>query len=114
MSNRVIHVDILGQPYAVRSELDPQYVAELAAYVDAKMRAAASELSSTDPVRIAVVAGLNLADEVHRVRSESVGSEGRLLARTMEIERIVDSALGASAAPQPAIRAVDSRAAVNE
>ena len=30
MSSRVVHVDIHGQRYAVRSDLDPQYIAELA------------------------------------------------------------------------------------
>ena len=30
MSKRVVHVDIQGQKYAVRSDLDPQYIAELA------------------------------------------------------------------------------------
>ena len=38
MSIRVVHVDIHGQQYAIRSELDPQYIGELAAYLDEKMR----------------------------------------------------------------------------
>ena len=35
--SRVVHVEIHGQRYAIRSGLDPAYVAELAAFVDAKM-----------------------------------------------------------------------------
>ena len=93
MSSRVVHVEIHGQRYAIRSELEPQYVGELSAYVDDKIRAAAREISSTDPVRIAVIAALNIADEVFRLRADAAGADGHVRARAAEIERIVDAVL---------------------
>ena len=84
MSHRVVQIDVQGQHYAVRSELDPQYLAELAAYVDQKMCMAANELSSADSLRVAVIAALNLADELFRARSES--PEDHLLARAAEAQ----------------------------
>jgi cell division protein ZapA len=93
MASRVVNVEIHGQHYAIRSELEPQYVGELAAYVDDKIRAAAREISSTDPVRIAVIAALNIADEVFRLRADAAGAEGRVRARAADIERIVDAVL---------------------
>ncbi|HYN07242.1 MAG TPA: cell division protein ZapA [Vicinamibacterales bacterium] len=93
MSSRVVNVEIHGQRYAVRSELEPQYVGELASYVDDKMRQAARELASADPLRVAVVAALNIADDLYNARAESTGAEGRLLARTADIERLIDSVL---------------------
>jgi cell division protein ZapA len=93
MSSRVVHVEIHGQRYAIKSELDPQYIGELAAYVDEKIRAAAREISSTDPVRIAVIAALNIADEAFRLRADASGAEGRVRARAAEIERLVDAVL---------------------
>ena len=93
MASRVVHLDIHGQRYAVRSELDAQYIAELASYLDDRMRAAAREISSSDPLRIAIVAALNLTDELFRIRAEAGGLEGRVLARTAEIERLLDSVL---------------------
>jgi cell division protein ZapA len=98
VTSRVIQIDVQGQHYAVRSELDPQYLAELAAYVDQKMRMAANELSSADSLRVAVIAALNLADELFRARRES--PEGHLLARAADIERLVDRVLNADTAPQ--------------
>lgn len=92
-SERVVNVDIHGQHYPVRSDLDPQYVGELAAYVDDRMRAAAQELATADPLRIAVVAALNLADELFRTRRDSAGADGQFLARAAEIERLVDAVL---------------------
>jgi cell division protein ZapA len=99
MKTRVVHIEILGQRYAVRSELDPGYISELAAYLDEKMRLAASEIQSADSVRIAVIAALNVADELFRARADGGGIEDRLLARTAQIERLVDAALGATEHP---------------
>jgi cell division protein ZapA len=93
MSSRVIQVDIHGQRYQIRTELDPQYVGELATYLDGKMQAAARETATSDPLRIAVVAALNLSDEVFRARQDTVGIEGRLRDRAAEIERLVDAVL---------------------
>ena len=92
-ASRVIHVEIHGQQYAVRSDLDPAYINQLAAYFDEKMRLASTEIQSADSLRIAVIAALNVADELFRARTEGHGLEGRLLARTAEIERLVDSVL---------------------
>jgi cell division protein ZapA len=96
MPKRVVHVDIQGQKYAVRSDLDPQYISELAAYLDEKMRLAARELASADPLRVAVMAALNVADELFHARAEAGGTSTRLAARTIEIERILDGALAAA------------------
>jgi cell division protein ZapA len=93
MAARVVNVEILGQRYPVRSELEPQYVGELASYVDDKMRQAAQELASADPLKVAVVAALNIADDLFAARAETSGTEGRIVARTADLERLVDSVL---------------------
>lgn len=95
MSNRVVHVEIHGQQYAIRSDLDPGYIGEIAAYLDEKMRLAARELASTDPLRVAVIAALNIVDELRRARADTSGVEGRLNARAADIERILDAVLTA-------------------
>ena len=93
MSPRVVTVEIHGQRYAVRSDLDQAYIAELATYVDQKMRLAADELSSADSLRIAVIAALNLADELYRSRADGAGVEGGILEKTGALERLVDAVL---------------------
>src|SRR5687767_1103903 len=91
---RVIHVEIHGQQYPIRSSLDPAYVAELAAYVDMKMRAASLETSAGDTLKIAVLAALNIADECFRVQQDEYAHRQQLSLRAEELERLVDSALG--------------------
>ena len=48
---------------------------------------------STDPLRIAVIAALNIADELFRARADASGADGRVRARAAEIERLVDAVL---------------------
>ena len=91
--SKVVQIDIHGQRYAVRSDLDPQYIQQIAAFLDEKMQTAACELASADPLRIAVIAALNITDELHRARADRAGVEDHLHRRATDIERIVDAAL---------------------
>lgn len=87
-------VEIAGQQYPIRSGLDATYVAELAAYVDQKMRAASDAAPATDRLGLAVLVALNLADECFRARQET-GLGGAMNERALRLERLVDEALGA-------------------
>jgi cell division protein ZapA len=90
---RVVPVEIAGQRYPIRSSLDPEYVARLAAYVDEKMRAAADTSPSGDSMRLAVIAALNVADELFRCRDANRARNGELAERTQELERLLDRVL---------------------
>jgi cell division protein ZapA len=90
---RVIPVEILGQRYPIRSSLDAEYVGRLATYVDQKMRAAADSTPTGDSLRLAVIAALNIADELFRTRDASRDRDGQLAERAGELERMVDRVL---------------------
>ena len=92
--SRVIHVEIHGHRYPIRSGLAPDYVAELAAYVDEKMRLAARESPAGDTLKLAVLAALNIADEFFRACDEVETDHAALSRRTAALERMVDLALG--------------------
>jgi cell division protein ZapA len=92
--SRVIHVEIHGQRYPIRSALDTQYVAELAAFVDEKMRLAARECPAGDTLKIAVLAALNVADEYFRASDADEDQRANLKHRAIELERMVDLAIG--------------------
>ena len=90
---RVIPVEIHGQTYPIRCSLEQEYVARLAAYVDAKMRLAANTTPTGDTLRLAVLVALNLADELFRSRDEGLARTGQLAERAGEIERLLDRVL---------------------
>ena len=92
--SRVVSVEIHGQQYPIRSGLDPAYVAELASYVDAKIRAASRETPAGDTLKLAVLAALNIADECFRARDEQQRRAASLANRAEELERMLDLALG--------------------
>ena len=95
-SDHVISVDIHGQHYPIRSTLDQEYVARLATYVDEKMRAAADSTPTSDSLRLAVLAALNVADELFRCRDVNRMRSGELAERAGELERLLDRILMAS------------------
>ncbi len=92
-SGRVIPVEIFGQRYPIRSTLDPEYVGRLAAYVDEKMRAAGESAPTGDPQRLAVLAALNVADELFRSREITRARDGQVAERAEEMERLLDRVL---------------------
>jgi cell division protein ZapA len=92
-SGRVIPVEINGQRYPIRSTLDPDYVAQLSAYVDGKMRAAADSTPTGDSLRLAVLAALNIADDLFRSRDANRQRDGELTERAGELERLLDRVL---------------------
>lgn len=64
----LVHVDIFGQTYAVKGGADPSYVERLGAYVDTQMKEVSRSSGAVDSVRIAVLAALNIADELFRLK----------------------------------------------
>jgi cell division protein ZapA len=100
---RVVHVEVNGQRYAIRSHLDAAYIGELAAYVDGKVRLASRESPAGDSLKVAVIAALNIADECFRARDEDAVRGASLATRATELERMLDLAL-AEATDEPADR----------
>jgi cell division protein ZapA len=90
---RVIPVEIAGQKYPIRSTLDQEYVARLAIYVDEKIRAAADSTPTGDTLRLAVLAALNIADELFRCRDANRDCSGEIAQRAGELERLLDRVL---------------------
>jgi cell division protein ZapA len=91
--HHVVSVEIRGQRYPIRSSLELRYVHDLAAYVDEKMRAAADSTPTGDSLRLAILAALNIADELFRCQEAQQARRGALAERTEAIERLVDAAL---------------------
>ena len=90
---RVVHVQVHGQRYPIRTTLDPSYVQDLASFVDRRMALAADASPSTDMLGLAVLTALNIADELFRSRDQQLDDSESVSARTAALERIVDQAL---------------------
>lgn len=70
-------VDIYDQIYQLRGT-DPQHIERLASIVDAKMRAVSAHGATVDSLRVAVLAALNIADELLTLRARYDSLAGSL------------------------------------
>jgi cell division protein ZapA len=93
---RVISVEIHGQRYPIRSSLDQDYVLRLAAYVDQKIAAAAESTPTGDSLRLTVLAALNIADELFRIREATRAKDNQIAERASDLEQLLDRVLMAS------------------
>jgi len=86
-------VEIFGSVYHVRGEKDPEYLHSLAELVDRKMREIGQHVSTVDKSKIAILAALNLADELVQFRSEQEGERAEIEVKATEMAGELDKAL---------------------
>ena len=89
----LVHVEIFGQTYPVRAGTEPGYVEQLARLVDEHMKEVARSTSTVDSMRIAVLAALNLADELLRGREARTDVAHDLEDRARRLAQELDGAL---------------------
>jgi cell division protein ZapA len=87
-----VRVDIYDQTYHLRGS-DTEYIAQLAEYVDNKMRVIAQQASTVDSLRVAVLAALNIADELHVLRRKYDSIASDYNERAGQLEGALDEVL---------------------
>ena len=75
--NQSISVEIYDQVYHLRGT-DPAYIDHLAQLVDSKMRAVSAHGGTVDSLRVAVLASLNIADELECLRERYAALAGSI------------------------------------
>ncbi len=94
MSEQTIRVEIYDQVYSIRSDGgDSDYIQGLASYVDSKMREIASGTMTVDSLKVAILAALHIADEVHRLNQEQIQIDAQLGTRSSESAERLDRLL---------------------
>ncbi|MFZ3329466.1 MAG: cell division protein ZapA [Candidatus Acidiferrales bacterium] len=86
-------IEIYDQVYNVNADGNEDYLQELAAYVDGKMRSVADATHMVDSLKVAVLAALNIADETFAMRKRQTEMEGPLRKRVEKCVSMVEKAL---------------------
>ncbi|MGA3299345.1 MAG: cell division protein ZapA [Candidatus Acidiferrales bacterium] len=86
-------IQIYDQSYNVNADGNEEYLHELAAYVDGKMRSIAESTHMVDSLKVAVLAALNIADEMFQTRKRQQEIEGPLRQRVENCVSMVEKAL---------------------
>jgi cell division protein ZapA len=84
-----VKVNIYGTDYPVKGDADPGYIEEVASYVDGKMREVARNLTVKATTMVAVMAALNITDELFEARQALARREAEL---ERELERLAEKA----------------------
>jgi len=87
-------VEIFGSVYHVRGRDDTGYFQRLADLVDRKMREVAAQASTGDTSRIAILAALNMADELFRIQQQQEGERVEIREKMAELAEELNRALG--------------------
>ena len=95
-SQQGVQVKIYDQNYTMRGNLDPDYIQGLASFVDAKMRSVADRSQVVDSLQVAVLASLNMADELHQLQARFESQTRRIQKKANEYNRALDQVLKAA------------------
>jgi cell division protein ZapA len=88
-----LKIEIYDQIYNLQSDQDEAYVRELATYLDEKMRTVASATRAVDSLRVAILAALNITDELFTERTKKDEVSEPLRKRMEKAVELVDKAL---------------------
>lgn len=85
-------VAIFGREYNILSEVDPDYINKAADYLDSKMREVAENFPNASENRVAVLAALNITDELFRSEMnnpENADSDQTIIRLTKKLSEII-------------------------
>ncbi len=88
-----IRVEIYNQTYNIRSDGDTEYIIQLADFVDSRMREISSGTLTVDSLKVAILAALHIADELHRLKHLHEQADAQLASRSAECAEMLDRLL---------------------
>ena len=87
-----VRVEIYDQSYNLRGS-DADYIHKLAEYVDTKMRVIGEQTKTVDSLRLAVLAAINIADELHVLKRNYDSVAGDVLQKASSLSGALDEVL---------------------
>ena len=92
-AKNVVQVQIFGHSYTIRGEAEQDYILDVAAYVDRKMREITEKLPVASLSKVAILASLNIADELFKERAHQKRANQELNVRAARLNAVLDQLL---------------------
>ncbi len=89
-----IEVDIFGQRLSLHGNADENYVQELAQYVEGQMNTIAGNLTTSTPTKVAILAAINIADQLFTQESRRQAGEAEVERRAVGLLECIDKQIG--------------------
>ncbi len=90
---QTVSVNILGEEYPLKADADRAYIIQVAKYVDTKMKEVMEKVSAKAPGKAAVLAALNIADELFKERAEKEKRLSDIEERAQSLIKLLDNEL---------------------
>jgi mannose-6-phosphate isomerase len=88
-----LHLEVLGTSIGITVDEEPEYLRKLLADYSAQIEAIKQSTGLTDPLKIAILTGYSLCDELHKAREESVPEKDETLRRTLNLITRLDETI---------------------
>ena len=86
----ITHVTIFGREYTLQSDESPEYTSKIADFVDRRMTGIASEQNLADPTRVAIMAAMDIADQLLRRKEQQEAESERVTKAAQRLGRSLD------------------------
>ena len=97
MAEHLTRIELLGTSFTIRTQEDPSYLGDVIAYYRKRVDETASKIAITDPLKVSIVAALNVVDELFKERitngaaAEDARHAGEITTRLIaRIDRALD------------------------
>lgn len=82
-------VQIFGSEYHVRADDDPDYIRNVAEFVDGKMRHIAEDQNLVSSTKVAILAAIHIADELFQERRKREQTMNDVAERALQISEVL-------------------------
>ncbi len=87
-SSQPIHIEILGQSFTIKTDDSPEYIQSLVDDLKQRYARISARMNVADPLRVAILAGLFLLDDVKKMQNQPLSAQsGRTAAAALPSER---------------------------
>ena len=90
MEKHSLEVSILGTTFTIQSENEPGHLEGVVTLFKDRVQEVQRNTRITDPLKISLLAGLNIIDELMRLKREQIKTADAESAESMEIQRITE------------------------
>ena len=88
-----VDVKIFGQSYTIMGDASPEYMEQLANYVNTKMSEISAASSKVSQTKVGILAALNIADEVFQLREQFKKIESTIDEKSGHLIELIDTRL---------------------
>src|SRR5262245_41203830 len=91
--SNVVTVTIAGETYTLRAHATPEYTRQCAEYLDDMIHQIAQAAGKLDPQRVAILAGLALADQLMQAKKEGNALRSETLKAAQQLNAEIEAQL---------------------